>query len=60
MKYKKTHASRITQCGTVKFIEITSSGKPIAECRTVAMADKIIKGLQLVDEERKKMDSFRL
>ena len=43
------------------FVEVMAkNGAVIAECKTKAMADKIIRGLILLREEEIKMRNFRL
>ena len=60
--YKKSNFYRCLPNGHKQHgVEIVASnGRKIAECNTRAMADKIIRGLQLVKEDEEKMANFRL
>ncbi len=44
-----------------KFVEIkASNGRVIAECKTQATAEKIIKGLYMYEEYQEKIKHFKL
>ena len=63
MSYKKEHVSYVLQHGMIKkkvVSVVSKNGRTVAECRTDAMADKVIKGLKLVEEEERKRAAFRL
>lgn len=61
-KYKITPGARLNYIGSstpLFFIE-SRNGKTIAECNTRQMAEKIVRGLNMVDLEEKKKREFRL
>ena len=62
-KYTKQNLHYVNMNGSAganKTAVVASNGKAIAECNTVYMADKIIKGLELLAEEECKMKMFKV
>jgi hypothetical protein len=63
MCYRKQYVSYMLQPGRANkqvVSVVAKNGKTVAECRTDVMADKVIKGLNLVAEEKRKREEFRL
>ena len=62
MSYKKERLCWLLLNGTKKHVYavVAKNGKAIAECKTEAMADKVIKGLILVAEDEQRKANFKL
>ena len=61
MTYKTETYSKSHSWGTERGVEVKAkNGRVVATCLTQSMADKVAKGLALVDHEAKKMKEFRL